>query len=64
MKVWIVELLHAIPPLTMTTDAEQRDAWIEQGVATAVYEIDALQVYPDQAAPSTPARSAPSGTLV
>lgn len=66
MKVWLVELPQAVPPLTLTTSAEQRDEWIEQGVAIAVYELDALQVYPaeDQAAASTPARSAPSGTLV
>lgn len=66
MKVWLAELADAVPPLTLTTSEEQRDVWIESGAASAVYEFDAIQTFPvpDQAAASTPARSAPSGTLV
>lgn len=66
MKLWAVMLPTATPPITLTADAAQRDRWIAEGAAEAVYEIDAPQVWPvaDQAAASTPALSAPSGTLV
>jgi len=46
MKLWILDLPTAGPPLTITASEAQRDAWVEQGAAVAVYEIDATQLYP------------------
>lgn len=46
MKLWLVELPDAVPPLTFTTRAEQRDEWLAQGAASAVYELDAVQTHP------------------
>lgn len=46
MKLWAVMLATATPPLTLTADEEQRDRWIAEGVAEAVYELDAAQVWP------------------
>lgn len=46
MKVWLVEIPGAVPPFTLTTSVEQRDEWLAQDAATAVYELDAIQVYP------------------
>lgn len=57
MKLWLVELPGAVPPLTFTTSAEQRDRWIEEGGATAVYEIDAVHVYPIDDGEVRPAKS-------
>lgn len=56
MLLYVVEIPAAVPPLTVTADPAQVQAWRDEGLATAVYEFDAAQTYP---APDTPEETIP-----
>lgn len=48
MTLYVVRITNATPPFVVTDDAEQVAAWLADGTAAEVYELDAIRTYPQE----------------